>query len=360
MRNRSLVVLALFVIALSGLMLAQNRAAHFAPTLTVQNSGTTNSLIAVSPVNSRVVWAVGRFGTFTVTTDGGNTWHAGVIPGTETLQLRDVEGVSEKAAYAMSISPTGTVPGEFRIYKTEDGGATWTLQFQNTLDGAFYDCMAFWTPKKGITFSDSVNGVFPVIRTTDGTTWQSIADKMPPAQPFESSFASSGTCVATFGGQYAWIGTGGAPTARVLKTTDGGDTWSAYDTPFAQTSAAAGIFSVAFRNPSNGIIAGGDLLAGATGTAQFARSSDGGHTWTLTNPPANTGTIYGAAYVRGRGENGDAAVVATSPNGTSWSPDEGTTWYPLPGLHGLWAVAFATPQAGWLVGTNGQVVKMSF
>ena len=64
------------------------------PTLTQQNSGTTNGLIAVSPVNPQVVWASGRAGTFVVTTDGGNTWNAGVVQGAELLQFRDVEGVS--------------------------------------------------------------------------------------------------------------------------------------------------------------------------------------------------------------------------------------------------------------------------
>src|SRR5207253_485262 len=49
------------------------------PTLTPQNSGTTNGLIAVWPVNPQVVWACGRAGTFTVTTDGGQTWNAGVV-----------------------------------------------------------------------------------------------------------------------------------------------------------------------------------------------------------------------------------------------------------------------------------------
>jgi hypothetical protein len=43
------------------------------PTLTPQNSGTTNGLIAVWPVNPEVVWASGRAGTFTVTTDGEKT-----------------------------------------------------------------------------------------------------------------------------------------------------------------------------------------------------------------------------------------------------------------------------------------------
>jgi len=56
------------------------------PRLRPQNSGTTNGLIAVWPVNTQVVWACGRNGTFTVTTDGGHTWHAHVVPGAETLQ----------------------------------------------------------------------------------------------------------------------------------------------------------------------------------------------------------------------------------------------------------------------------------
>ncbi len=148
---------------------AQGQPKPAQPTLTPQNSGTTNGLIAVSPVNPQIVWASGRNGTFTVTTDGGKTWRAGVVPGAELLQFRDVEGVSAKVAYLQSI---GDNPTDFRIYKTVDGGATWSLQFVNQNPAAFYDCFAFWTPKKGISHSDSVNGVFPDLRTTDGTTWQ--------------------------------------------------------------------------------------------------------------------------------------------------------------------------------------------
>src|SRR5436853_7045837 len=133
------------------------------PTLTPQNSGTTSGLIAVWPVNPQVVWASGRDGTFTVTTDGGRTWRAGVVPGAETLQFRDVQAFSAKVAYLLSI---GGNPTDFRIYKTTDGGATWIVQFTNQNPAAFYDAFAFWTPQRGIAISDSVNGVFPDVRTT--------------------------------------------------------------------------------------------------------------------------------------------------------------------------------------------------
>ena len=56
----------------------------------------------MSPVNSRVVWASGVGGTYVLTTDGGTTWKAGVVPGAEALQFRDVEGVSEKVAYLLA------------------------------------------------------------------------------------------------------------------------------------------------------------------------------------------------------------------------------------------------------------------
>jgi photosystem II stability/assembly factor-like uncharacterized protein len=330
------------------------------PTLTPQNSGTTNGLIAVSPVNPQVVWASGRAGTFVVTTDGGNTWKAGVVPGAELLQFRDVEGLSAKVAYLQSIGVSGD-PTDFRIYKTVDGGASWTMQFQNQNPGAFYDCFAFWTPKHGISHSDSVNGVFPDLRTTDGTTWQDISNNMPPALPGEASFAASGTCVATQGGQNAWIATGASTIARVLATRDSGDTWNAYNTPLV-SSPSAGAFTVAFRNPWNGIVGGGDLDPSDPNNARTATSSDGGVTWTLTNPPPVTGAIFGLAYSHGVG-NGDGSrtvVVTANAGGAAWTPDEGTSWFTLPGVTGYWAVAFASPKAGWLVGTNGRILKISF
>jgi photosystem II stability/assembly factor-like uncharacterized protein len=220
----------------------------------VQHSGTINRLQAISPVDRDVVWASGVGGTFVVTTDGGRHWRAGVVKGAELLQFRDVHGVSDKVAYLLSAG-TGA---DSRIYKTVNGGKTWTLQFTNQSARAFYDCFDFWTPDRGIAMSDAVNGRFPVIRTTDGgADWNRIARKLPPAQEGEVAFAASGTCVATQGSDRAWIATGGAPEARILATTDGGDSWQAYPTPIVQGTPASGLFTVAFRDDKHGILAGG-------------------------------------------------------------------------------------------------------
>jgi photosystem II stability/assembly factor-like uncharacterized protein len=363
MSKRSLVV---FLIAFATAGFAQEAWKVHRPKLTPQNSGTTQLLIAVSPVDSRVVWAAGTGGTYVMTADGGQTWKAAVVPGAEALQLRDVKGVSDRVAYLMSIGNDTT---DFRVYKTVDGGATWTIQFENETVNAFYDCFAFWTPERGITHSDSVNGVFPDIRTTDGIAWQSIADNMPPALPGEASFAASGTCITTQGERNAWITTGGSTTARILATRDGGDTWHAYDTPLVSSASAGGI-SVAFRDPWNGIVAGGDLNTNIS--ADAATSNDGGQTWTLTTKPPLAGAIFCLAYVRGNDREAadhehDHTVVVTAetePNfetgSAAWTPDEGRTWFKLPAVSGYWAVAFANPRAGWFVGNGGQILKISF
>src|SRR5258705_3819138 len=149
MSKRKFAVLLVVVLASAILNFANAHSKLHQPTLTPQNSGTIQGLIAVSPVNSHVVWASGRGGTFVVTVDGGQTWRAGVEPGAEALQFRDVQGVSDKIEYLLSIG-NGTAS---RIYKTTHAGATWSLQFQNQDAAAFYDCFAFWTPKRGITQS---------------------------------------------------------------------------------------------------------------------------------------------------------------------------------------------------------------
>ena len=96
--------LAVFLIIAAAIpTFAQELGKVHQPKLTPQQSGTTQLLISVSPVNSRVVWAAGTGGTYVVTTDGVETWKAAVVPGAEYLQFRDVHGVSDKVAYLMSI-----------------------------------------------------------------------------------------------------------------------------------------------------------------------------------------------------------------------------------------------------------------
>src|SRR3989337_2112285 len=125
--------------------------------VSAQESGTTNRLQAISPVSDRIAWASGVGGTYAVTTDGGDTWRSGVVPGADSLEFRDAEGGSENIAYLLAAGPGD----RSRIYKTRDGGRSWSLQFTSRDTSAFYDCFAFWDERRGFTMSDAVAGRFP-------------------------------------------------------------------------------------------------------------------------------------------------------------------------------------------------------
>ncbi|MFZ0816927.1 MAG: hypothetical protein WAM78_15490, partial [Candidatus Sulfotelmatobacter sp.] len=69
----------------------------------------------------------------------------------------------------------------------------------------------------------------------------------------------------------------------------------------------------------------------------------------------------------GWGDRYDRTVVITAETepdfnsgSAAWTPDEGETWFTLPNVSGYWAVGFANPHAGWFVGNNGQILKISF
>ncbi len=80
---------------------------------------------------------------------------------------------------------------------------------------------------------------------------------MPAALPNEGAFAASGTCIATYGKNDVWFGTGG-PAARVFHSADRGLTWTVTETPIIHGAASAGHFLSAFWNSKDGVAVGGD------------------------------------------------------------------------------------------------------
>jgi photosystem II stability/assembly factor-like uncharacterized protein len=322
-----------------------------AVTRTEQTSGTRALLIAVSPVNDNVAWVSGSLGTWARTTDGGATWQSGRVPGADSLQFRDVHAVDANTAYLLSI---GNGP-QSRIYKTTDAGRNWTLQFTNSEPQGFYDCFDFWDAQRGIVIGDAIDGKLAVLTTTDGgTRWTRVPpEQLPAAQTGEGSFAASGLCVETRAGGLAWIVMSNPQGARLLRTTDYGRTWAIDRLPIT-THEGSGPQGVSFRDDRNGVVLGGGYPAQPTDVLS-AISTDGGKTWTPRGRPPQPRGAWGGVYIPGARP---ATIVAVGPDGAAYSRDEAATWTQIDTVN-YWSVGFASPRAGWAVGANGRITRLS-
>ena len=323
------------------------------PHWTLQDSGVTSRLRGVSAISEQVAWASGSASTVLRTADGGATWQKLTVT-TDQLDFRDIDAIDARTAYVLSI---GNGPAS-RIYKTTDAGTTWTLQFKNDDPKAFYDAMSFWDADHGIVIGDAIDGQFCIMTTENGgRVWQRVpASALPPALENEGAFAASGTNIAVFGKNYAWIGTGAAAKARVLRTSDRGRAWKISETPLL-AGPSAGIFSVAFRDANHGVIVGGDYKKENEAVDNLAVTSDGGVTWTTVK--GLSGFRSAVAYVPGMN-----VLVAVGPSGTDYSTDDGRSWIRL-GAPGFDTLSFARGSingrvAGWAAGARGSLGELMF
>jgi photosystem II stability/assembly factor-like uncharacterized protein len=315
---------------------------------TATPTGTTERFRGLAPVSREVAWVSGTNGTVLRTTDGGASWRdvspAGL--GTDALQFRDIEAFDARHAVVLSIGE-GT---DSRILTTDDGGASWTETFRNLDPAAFYDCMAFSSPRRGLAMSDPVDGRFRLVETRDGgRSWSPVDPAgMPAAKAGEFGFAASGTCLTTGVGGRTYLASGGVDPARLFTSTDHGHTWTVADTPVAG-GPSAGIFSVTFRDARRGVLLGGDFAAPAGAEKNAAWTADGGRTWhaSTSNP---SGYRSGSAWV----PHTDRTALAVGPTGSDVSTDGGRSWSTFD-TGSFDSVECTSDGACWASGEQGRV-----
>jgi hypothetical protein len=242
-------------------------------------------------------------------------------------------------------------PGESsRTYKTADAGAHWELQFRNADPKAFFDAMAFRDEQHGVAFSDSVDGHFVVLTTSNGRSWDRVpVDRLPPAQPGEGAYAVSGTNVALTAGRI-WIGT---TAGRVLRSEDDSRTWAIAATGLA-TGPSEGIFSVAFRDALHGVVVGGDYEKESQAVDNVAWTSDGGVTWALAKKRGLSGFRSVVVFVSNTDRPNGTALIAIGPTGADWSDDDGRTWRPIE-CAGFDTFSAAGDGYVWAAGQGGRI-----
>lgn len=278
---------------------------------------------------------------FAVTADAGETWTPDTIEIAENYAPGDISAVSATTAWVAVYD----VNGGGGIYKTEDAGANWTHQ----TSAAFADAASFtnvvhmFNENEGYCQGDPINGEFEIYTTADGGTTWTLVDGANLPDPESGEMGWTGVADAV--GDIVWFGTN---TGRVFKSTDKGATWSAYSTGEDNVS------SISFADENNGV-AICQVTNQTTGTIEswaMVKTSDGGETWTSIS--VDDQFLSDVSAVPGEpGMYVGIKISATlEDNFSTYSLDYGTTWTELDDSVQYTSVQMFSADCGWAGGFN--------
>lgn len=316
------------------------------PSFTLPIAG-TRFMDAVSPND---VWLSGydgqqpdlNYNFFSVTNNGGLSYTSGnIYADTNTYNLSSLEGIDANTCWATAYMKSTQSKGA--VHKTTNGGASWvnmTSANMYTNNASFANWVAFVTPSIGIANGDPINGDFELWRTIDGgNTWTLVPGANIP-NPVAGEFAIV-DMYDKIGPNHIWFGTN---QGRVFRSSDAGQTWSV-----AQVAPTSTVIEVKFATVNDGLA----LMVVSNALALY-RTTNGGASWSAVpgGIPANYGLsemcrIPGTPYFASCG-NGNGT---TSFQGLSYSKDGGLTWidWGSTGL-GYTTIDFYDITSGWAGG----------
>lgn len=285
-------------------------------------SNTSAGIKFMDALNSNIMWVIGYDGTgprrnynwFSKTLNGGTTFTSGnVYADTNSFVIANMEGIDATTAWVSSYLKPSQDKGA--IHRTTNGGLTWinmTGPGMFTGNGAFTDFVSFLTPSIGIALGDPVNGEFEIWKTINGgTSWSLIPGGSIP-NPFSASEYGIVNLYAKEGTTNYWFGTN---LGRIYYSTDAGSTWNVSQVSANSTTITEIAFSTALNGLAYGFGSGNELYS----------TTNGGVSWTqITNLSPNIGwnDVVGIP-----GTNFFASVGAGAGNNIiSYSTNNGVTW----------------------------------
>ena len=239
------------------------------------------------------------------------------------------------------------VNGAGEIHRTIDGGQSWTLQ---TTVSNYLRCVGFATPLKG--WAGSLFGP-PLLYATGnaGVTWTPVTN-IPDPQPTGICGLSVVNASVVYGcGRYD------GPPATLIKTTDGGATWTSRDmAPYATS-----LIDVHFFDENNGLAVGG------TGPfslrhAVILSTSDGGVTWQTRYNSNRPGAewcwkisfpnrLTGFVTIEREDHLAPSIVAFTQDGGVTWGEIQFVADYDEQGI------GFVSGLTGWVGGWTGNTYE---
>ena len=277
--------------------------------LTWTSQNFNNDLRDISFVNSSIGWIIAENQKIIKTTDGGISWPTSIFT---SFQAR-------KLFFLDSMSGWATSSGSNQIWKTEDGGFSWLLQYSSTSTSTFTD-IVFISPNWGWAVDVTGN----ILKTSNGgTTWFS---QFQPNNSFNT--------VQMFSPQIGYIL---AYSGRILKTTNGINWNSNY-----HNGTTNDLRVCSFTD---------SLYGWAAGTDKLVHTSDGGLTWSEI---ATTGPIVTSLQFLTRKKGWMTSYMSLSAGYISRTTDGGANWiyksipigFPVPS-----SVFFSDTLNGWASGS---------
>lgn len=331
-------------------------------------------------VDAKQGWAIGGLSQaedhVLRTQDGGMTWRDVTPPeptpvaGTTVTAL----GFFSDASHGwVAYAPTelGSVPPGVRVWFTGDGGASWSYGVVDTSQVSQESFIPLY-----LTFADGQHGWLLValgagmnhqyvgmFATNDGgKSWALIQDPTSPAEI--QSFPKTGLVFAdAYTGWLTRDGQGVDAVAHVIKTEDGGTTWTRIDldgpdgTSSWYDTHACGTYSPVTFSPTSLIV-----LVKCLDSATFKveqdylySTSDGGQTWkavtmpaafAVEDPPAG-GLFFSDAQ---KGLALGRWIYGTSDGGKTWTSGKQVNW------DGRFS--FIDLSSGWAVARNAGLIAL--
>ncbi|WP_412986303.1 YCF48-related protein [Pontimicrobium sp. IMCC45349] len=221
------------------------------------------------------------------------------------------------------------------VYKTTDGGITWTEQLnEDILGGSFYFRNIEFL-NENVGFLGTLNGIF--FKTTDGgNNWTPVI--ITPNPPAICGLDAIGNSTIYGCGAYF-------TPAHIIKSTDSGDTWQHID----MSTYADALVEVLFLDELTGYASGQNNNGGV-----ILKTTDGGATWTeLLNTNIPGEYVWKLQTLEGNPNIMFGSVSSINPHNGKLikSIDAGVTWSSLDAPEtNVQAVGFITENHGWMGG----------
>ena len=285
--------------------------------------GNPEEVINMSFASENIGFRIGRHGLVAKTVDGGTTWNK-LNANTVTDNIR-IKFVDINTGWILNNSNYGLST----VLKTIDGGITWQKKLITNNNRGLND----------LFFVDNKNGwavgTFDVYKTTDGgENWFSVSLG-------RTFFAES---IYFSDSKNGWILGSDNSKRQILKTTNGGDSWSVIQTPIIP-NRQNNAYKIYFKNVNEGWVIGSQVVL---------RTTDGGQTWLEQNFKVqgkydylNITTINFADDRNGWVLTGWGKMFRTIDGGATWNMEDSE----------LTIMAFLNSQNGWAMDINKSFSK---